>query len=76
MSQYGHVPTADESFEGKYIVWSPESAQAPKMLYNNRQDAIKTAFQMANKFPNQRFTVCKVVGVAQAVKAEYKDLDS
>lgn len=71
---YGTTATNETDFEGKYIVWSPTASQPPKLVYLDRPTAIKVALSMNGKFPNQKFCVCKVVGVAQTEKSTYKSL--
>ena len=75
VNMYGNYVKVNTDFTGKYIVWSPQATQPMQVVYNNRPDAIKVAYQMSAKFPKQQFIVCKAVGVAEAKVVEYKDLE-
>ena len=75
VNMYGNYVKVNTDFTGKYIVWSPQAIQPMQVVYNNRPDAIKVAYQMSAKFPKQQFIVCKAVGVAEAKVVEYKDLE-
>lgn len=59
---------------GRYIVWSPESAKPPQVVYNDRPAAIRVALGMSKKYPGTRFCVCKLMGVSQVTEAKYSNL--
>ena len=68
--------TAVSEFAGKYIVWSPESSLPVNYVYDDRPTAIKVAYDMAAKYPQQRFLVMKAVGLAGTKKVEFTDLEA
>lgn len=72
---YGRKPTAGENIGGLYILWSPTSAQPPTVVFDSRPAAVKAAYRMAGKFPNQEFTVCKIVGSAKTGNVNYESYE-
>ena len=73
---YGRKVTTDTSLKNKYIVWSPEASVPSQIVFNDRPEAIKAAYAMAGRHKGQRFSVCKIVGVAMAETVSFSDYES
>jgi hypothetical protein len=73
---YGNTVAPETDLDGKYVVWSPEAVQPPRVIYDTKPEAIKAAYAMASKNPGSRFTVAKVEGVAQVQTVKYIDYTS
>lgn len=69
-SQYEAPPDLKEY---KYFIWSPESHLPPKVVFDSKPAAIKVAYSMASKYPDSRFCVCQIEGVARATKVSFED---
>lgn len=76
MSFLGKHKSAVSDYTGKYVIWSPESNLSVTYVYDSRPDAIRVAYEMAEKYPGQKFLVMKAVGLAQTRKVEFVDLEA
>ena len=61
---------------GKYVIWSPDSSLPIQYGYDDKPTAIKVAYSMANRYPNQSFIVMKVSGVAKTSAVTFTDLET
>jgi hypothetical protein len=75
MSFLGKHKSGVTDYTGKYVIWSPTSQLTINYVYESRPEAIKVAYEMAQKNQGQQFIVLKAVGVAQTQRVEFVDLE-
>lgn len=61
------VSTSPDTKRGKFIVWSPESNLAPKVVHDTRLQADVVCGKMADSHPGQSFYVCELKSGAKVV---------
>lgn len=71
---YGKFIDSATDFAGKYVIFEPTSGKPPTVVYDNKNDAIKTSYILAGRNPGKSFVVLKVAGITTTKTPVFEEL--